>query len=523
LFDGILTVTVFLPAVVALLVAMFARGENSDQQIRWIAIGATVVTFVLSVMVFFGYDQDAGGVQMVDYFQRWIPIDALRSSYLLGVDGLSAPLVLLTGILGMAAAFASWRIKTRVREYFMWLLLLETAVLGVFVSLDLLLFFVFFEFELIPMFMLIAIWGSGRPRYSAMKFVLFTLAGGAFMLVAILAIYVTPDVNTLAMVSIPSDALGGAPKIDGIPDLMKGADLAAPAALIFGFFFIAFAVKLPLWPLHSWLPDAHTDAPTAVSVMLAGVLLKMAGYGLLRINLGFFQETNGFTIHDVAGAMSILAAVSVIYGGIITIRQTDMKRLIAYSSVSHMGFVLLGVAAVGSSAGQTSAAGLNGAALQMFTHGTITGLAFLMVGLSYDRTHTRHIPHLGGLWKKMPLIAIFFLVAGFGSLGLPALSGFVAEIMIFLGTFSVWPWATGVAAFGVVLAAGYTLWMAQRVFFGERAAKPGLSDEVYDNLTDANWVDMIPVIALAAPIFIIGIWPSVVTDMFDIGIQAVLR
>jgi len=518
-FDGILTVTVFLPAAVAILVALFAHGKNADQQIRWIAIGATVATFVLTVLVFVGYDQDAAGVQMIDYFERWIPVDALKSSYLLGVDGLSAPLVLLTGILGMAAALGSWRIKKRVREYFLWLLLLETAVLGVFVSLDLLLFFIFFEFELIPMFMLIAIWGSGRPRYSAMKFVLFTLAGGAFMLIAILALYVTPDVHTLTMVSLTIDGK----YIPGIPELIAGKDLIIPASLIFGFFFIAFAVKLPLWPVHSWLPDAHTDAPTAVSVMLAGVLLKMAGYGLLRINLGFFQETNGFTIHDVAGYMAALAAFSVIYGGIITVRQTDMKRLIAYSSVSHMGFVLLGIAAVGSSAAQTSVVGLNGAALQMFTHGTITGLAFLMVGLSYDRTHTRHIPHLGGLWKKMPLIAIFFMVAGFGSLGLPALSGFVAEIMVFLGAFSVWPWATGVAAFGVVLASGYTLWMVQRVFFGERPATPGISDEVYDNLTDANWVDMIPVIALAAPIFIVGIWPSVVTDMFDIGIQAVLR
>ena len=485
MFDGLLSITVFMPAAVAVLVALFARGGKADQQIRWIAIGATVVTFVLTVLIFVGYDRAEGGVQMVDYFERWIPVDALRSSYIMGVDGLSAPLVLLTGILGMAASFASWRIKTRVREYFLWLLLLETAVLGVFLSLDLLLFFIFFEFELIPMYMLIAIWGSGRPRYSAMKFVLFTLAGGALMLVGILALYVTPGVNTLAMVTIPE--LG----ITGIPELIAAADLVIPAALIFGFFFVAFAIKLPLWPVHSWLPDAHTDAPTAVSVMLAGVLLKMAGYGLLRINLGFFQETKGFTI--------------------------------AYSSVSHMGFVLLGIAAIGASKADTSAGGLNGAALQMFTHGTITGLAFLMVGLSYDRTHTRHIPHLGGLWKKMPLIAIFFLIAGFGSLGLPALSGFVAEIMVFLGTFSVWPWATGVAAFGVVLAAGYTLWMVQRVFFGARPANPGLSDEIYDGLEDASWVDMVPVIALAAPIFIIGVWPSVITEVFDIGIQAVLR
>lgn len=517
MFDGLLTITVFLPAAVGILVATFARGEKSDQQVRWISIAATVVTFVLTVLVFSNYDRSEGGFQMIDYFGRWIPIDALRSSYILGVDGLGAPLVLLTGILGMAASFASWRITKRVREYFLWLLLLETAVLGVFTSLDLLLFFIFFEFELIPMYMLIAIWGSGRPRYSAMKFVIFTLAGGAFMLVGILAIYVSPGINTLAMVSIPE--LG----IIGIPELIAGANLVIPAALIFAFFFIAFAVKLPIWPVHSWLPDAHTDAPTAVSVMLAGVLLKMAGYGLIRINLGFFQETQGFTIYDVAGVMAIVAAVSVIYGGIVTVRQTDMKRLIAYSSVSHMGFVMLGIAAVGSSPDETSPVGLNGAALQMFTHGTITGLAFLMVGLSYDRTHTRHIPHLGGLWKKMPLIAIFFLIAGFGLLGLPSLSGFVAEIMVFLGTFSVWPLATGVSAFGVVLAAGYTLWMLQRVFFGSRPARPGLSDEVYEGLEDANWVDMVPAVALTAPIFIVGIWPSVITDLLDVGIQTVLR
>ncbi len=295
-----------LMAAVGMFIAVVATLVSSGVvDYRWIAIGATVVTFVLTVLIFVGYDRAEGGVQMVDYFERWIPVDALRSSYIMGVDGLSAPLVLLTGILGMAASFASWRIKTRVREYFLWLLLLETAVLGVFLSLDLLLFFIFFEFELIPMYMLIAIWGSGRPRYSAMKFVLFTLAGGALMLVGILALYVTPGVNTLAMVTIPE--LG----ITGIPELIAAADLVIPAALIFGFFFVAFAIKLPLWPVHSWLPDAHTDAPTAVSVMLAGVLLKMAGYGLLRINLGFFQETKGFTIHDVAGTMAILAASKV--------------------------------------------------------------------------------------------------------------------------------------------------------------------------------------------------------------------
>ncbi|MEX0762286.1 MAG: NADH-quinone oxidoreductase subunit M [Dehalococcoidia bacterium] len=514
MFSGLLTATVFLPALAAVLIALLLR---RDSHVRWTAIAATVATFILSIIVFVGYDSAAGGVQMVDLYQDWIPIDALRAQYLLGVDGLSAPLVLLTGLLGMSAALASWRIQLRVKEYFFWLLLLQAAVMGVFLSLDLLLFFIFFEFELIPMYMLISIWGTGRPRYSAMKFVLFTLAGGAFMLVGILALFLSPTVNTLAMVSIPEAG------IVGIPDLIAGADLIAPAALIFSFFLVAFAIKLPLWPLHNWLPDAHTDAPTAVSVMLAGVLLKMGGYGLIRINVGMFQETSGFTVADAAGILAVIAAVSVIYGAIVTIRQTDMKRLIAFSSVSHMGFVMLGISAVAGAGGTMASGGLNGAALQMFTHGTITGLAFLMVGLTYDRAHTRYIPHLGGLWRKMPLIAIFFFIAGFGSLGLPGLSGFASEIMIFLGTFPVWGWATGVAAFGVVLAAGYTLWMIQRTFFGPGPAEGGMSLEQYEKLEDANWVDMIPVVALAAPILIVGVWPSVIVDVFKVGIEATLR
>ena len=305
--------------------------QLEDRIIRWFAILTTVVTFVLSLIVFLAYDRDVGGVQFIDHLS-WLSAETIKSSYLLGVDGLSAPLVLLTGLLGLAAAFASRNIRLRVSEYFIWLLLLETAVMGVFVSLDLLLFFVFFEFEVIPMFMLISLWGSGRPRYSAMKFVLYTLAGGAFMFVGIFAVYLTGAVDTLTMVAVPE--LG----IVGIADQIAGVDLIAPASLIFAFFLVAFAVKLPVWPLHNWLPDAHTDAPTAVSVMLAGVLLKMAGYGMIRINIGFFQETNGFTVHDAAGILAVVAATSVVYGAVVTIRQTDMKRLIAYSSVSHMGF-----------------------------------------------------------------------------------------------------------------------------------------------------------------------------------------
>ena len=514
-FNGILTILVFLPALTALIILLVRPLQFNDGIIRWLAILGTVVTFVLSFMVFLTYDQDAGGVQFIDHL-TWLSAETIKSSYLLGVDGLSAPLVLLTGLLGMAAAFASRNIELRVSEYFIWLLLLEAAVMGVFVSLDLLLFFVFFEFEVIPMFMLISIWGSGRPRYSAMKFVLFTLAGGAFMFVGIFAIYMTGAVGTLTMVPVPELELAG------IADEIAGVDLIAPASLIFLFFLVAFAVKLPVWPLHNWLPDAHTDAPTAVSVMLAGVLLKMGGYGMIRINIGLFQQTSGFTVHDVAGILSIIAAISVIYGAIVTIRQTDMKRLIAYSSVSHMGFVLLGLTAISGDT-STQLGGINGAALQMFTHGTITGLAFLMVGMAYDRTHTRHIPHLGGLWRRMPAIGIFFFIAGFASLGLPALSGFVSEIMVFINLFPVWPWATSISAFGVVLAAGYVLWMIQRTFFGSTPPDGGMPDDKFEELTDAEPLDMIPILVLAVPIFVIGIWPKVVVDVFKIGIEGILR
>ena len=298
--------------------------------------------------------------------------------------------------------------------------------------------------------------------------------------------------------------------------------MIVPAFIIFFFFFIAFAVKLPLWPLHNWLPDAHTDAPTAVSVMLAGVLLKMAGYGLFRINLGFFQETKGFTIFDASHFLAILGTISIIYGAIVTLRQTDLKRLIAYSSISHMGYVLLGFSAIGNGI-NFSIAALNGSALQMFTHGTITGLSFLTVGLIYDRTHTRDINKLGSLTNKMPIIAVFFMISGLASLGLPGLSGFVSEIIIFMGAFKIFPIYTIISAFGVVLAAGYILWMIQRSLFGKNKLLNKDQPYKYEELSDGTLLDLLPAFILTIPIFLIGIWPRFFLSLFDLGIKEIIK
>ena len=489
-FDGILTAVVFLPLAGAVL--LFA--VRGDRFVRLTALAVALADFALAVLVFLRFDADGSQrFQLLDRFE-WISTEVFTAQYQLGVDGLSAPLVLLTGLLGLCAVLASWSIKTRVKEYFFWLLVLQTAVMGVFVSLDFLLFFLFWELELIPMYFLISIWGSGRKEYSAMKFLVFTFLGSAFMLVSILAL---------------SLADGGA-QLDMIRWAESGADLALtviPISVVFWFFFVAFAVKLPLLPVHTWLPDAHTDAPTAVSMMLAGVLLKMGGYGLLRITVGMFPN---ITV-DYGLILTVLAVITILYAAVITLRQTDLKRLIAYSSVSHMGLVVLGIGAVGVAGGTYANLGLTGAAMQLFTHGTITGLLFLCVGVLYERTHTRYIPDLGGLAHRMPIVAVAFVIAGLASLGLPGLSGFVSEILIFLGAFKAHPWLTGFGAFGVVIAAGYILWMMERALFGPARDR-------FAHVGSSTLVEKIPMALLVVSIVVVGIFPSLLTDVFDAGL-----
>ena len=463
-------------------------GDN-PRGVKWFAAGIGIAEFVLSIIVFAQYDHTAGGFQLADRYVDWVPLMDIQ--YHLAIDGLSAPFILLTGLLGLAAIYSSWSVATRHKEYFAWLLVLQTAVMGVFAAQDFILFFIFWELELIPMFFLISIWGSGRKEYSAMKFLLFTFTGSAFMLVALLTVFFS--VNTFDMTKLVG---------------MDLTDLLLPSQLVFAFFFIGFAIKLPIWPFHTWLPDAHTDAPTAVSVMLAGVLLKMGGYGLLRINVSMFPDV----AVDAAVPMAILAVISILYGAMVTFRQSDLKRLVANSSVSHMGFVLLGISSIGATAGNLSPVGLTGAAMQMFSHGVVTGLLFVMVGVIYDKAHTRHIPDLGGLATRMPIAAVVFMVAGLAALGLPGTSGFAAEIMIFLGTFPAHGVITALSTIGVLLGAGYVLWMVQRTLFGPQR-------ERWAHITDISAVEAVAPMLLMAAILIVGIYPAIVSDVFRAGVN----
>jgi len=500
-FEGsaLLTTTVFLPLVGALLIIFLLQG---DKEVRYFAGFVALAELALSVVVFFRYDPEGPQYQLVDRVAGWIPVESFKVDYFLAVDGLSAPLVLLTGLLGMAAVFASWSVTSRVREYFMWLLVLQTAVMGVFTALDFILFFLLWELELIPMFFLISIWGSGRREYSAMKFLIFTFLGSAFMLVGILALFFSAGIDTFDMTELP----------DQVRAASQAGTLLIPIGAIFALTFVGFAVKLPVWPFHTWLPDAHTDAPTAVSVMLAGVLLKMGGYGMIRVSAGMFPGV----IVDVAWLLVALGVINVLYGAVVTLRQTDLKRLVAFSSISHMGYVLIGISSVAGIAGSVSPVGLTGAAMQMFSHGTITGLLFLLVGLLYEKAHTRYIPDLGGLAGRMPLIAAAFLLAGLASLGLPGTSGFVSELLVFLGTFPVWSWATVLGAFGIVITAGYILWMVQRTLFGPQIDR-------FVNVRDATVLEMVPVAVLVIAVLVVGMYPAIVSDVFADGVEPIIE
>ncbi len=488
----LLTIILALPVIGLVIIALLPG--NKDKPIKFIALAFTLAAFVLSLIIFCLFDRSAAAIGMIQFEEKlaWIP--AINVNYHLGVDGLSLPLVILMTFLGFLSVLVSWKIQLRPREYFIWLLLLETSILGVFCSLDLILFFLFWELELIPMYFLISIWGSGRKEYSSMKYVIYTLIGSAMMLAGFLSVYLTTGSFNILEVS----------------DKLAIAQPVIPLAAMFFLLFFGFAIKLPMFPLHTWLPDAHTDAPTAVSVILAGALLKMGGYGMIRLVVSVLPDV----ARQAAPVLGALAVVGILYGAWVTMRQTDLKRLIAYSSVSHMGYVLLGIFAF-------TDISITGAALQMFSHGIITGLLFAMVGIVYEKTHDRNLSNLGGLARQMPVIVVVFSIAGLASLGLPGTSGFAAEFITFVGCYSSTAFDgiriyTLLGVFGIVFTAGYILWMLQRAFYGPPQDK-------FNGLPDADIVEKVCIFCFVAAILLVGIYPAILTNIIKMSIEPLMK
>jgi NADH-quinone oxidoreductase subunit M len=459
-----------------MLVLVFLR-PHWKAAIRWVGLASSLVTFGISLMVVARFDTSTAGLQMVVQIP-WVSVSGLQISYQVGVDGLSILLVLLTAILTPVAILSTWSaIENDVKSFMLFFLMLEIGVLGVFLSLDLFLFYVFWEFSLVPMYFLIGVWGSDRRIYAAIKFFLYTMSGSVLMLLAILWLAIQGGTFSL-------------------PELL--ASNSMPYGLqvwLFLAFGVAFAIKVPMWAFHSWLPDAHTEAPTAGSIILAGLLLKMGVYGFLRFNLSLFPEASVRLAPWVAG----LGVIGILYGAIVSYPQPDMKRLVAYSSISHMGFIMLGVFAL-------NPEGLQGAILQMVNHGVSTGALFLIVGLIYERCHTRRMEDFGGLWKVMPVYAALTLVVTLSSIGLPGLNGFVGEFTLLLGAFRssalASPWFATIGALGVILAAVYLLTMFQKTFLGPVHLEANLQ------LQDLNWREIISLVPLLGLIFWIGLYPQ---------------
>jgi NADH-quinone oxidoreductase subunit M len=478
---NILTIVTFTPAAGALILLFYNREHGGA--IRRFALAVTILTFIISLHLVAHFDSATPDFQ----FALRVPwIASIGIDYAMGIDGISLFLILLTTLLMPLAVLASWPIHDRLKEYFIFMLLLETGMIGVFVSLDLFLFYVFWELMLVPMYFLIGVWGGERRIYAAIKFVLYTMIGSVLMLVAIIALYF-----------MHGDATGtftfSYPQIQSA--ISSGRMVLSPNIELWLFvaFFLAFAVKVPLFPFHTWLPDAHVEAPTAGSVLLAGVLLKMGTYGLVRFNLPLFPHIS----HLLAPLISLLAIVGIIYGALVAMVQPDMKKLVAYSSVSHLGFVVLGIFSFSTPA-------MEGAIYQMLNHGVSTGALFLLVGVIYDRRHTRMIEQFGGLANRMPLYAAVFLVVTLSSIGLPGLNGFVGEFLILLGTFGVSHARAAIAAIGVILSAVYMLWMYQRVIWGE------IRDERNAALPDLAGRER----AMLAPLLIVIVWMGVYSNHF---------
>jgi NADH-quinone oxidoreductase subunit M len=482
---GILTGLLVLPLVGAAFI-LAQRGDQAavESNARYAALAATVATFVLSLVAWAQFDPANPGFQMVET-HAWVS-DAIQ--FKLGVDGFSFPFVVLTAFLMPFCILASWHsITKRVREYMVAFLILETLMIGVFVALDLVLFYLFFEGGLIPMFLIVGIWGGKRRVYAAYKFFLYTLLGSVLLLLALMAMYWnagTTDIPTLLAHKFPAN-------------MQTWLWLA---------FFASFAVKMPMWPVHTWLPDAHVEAPTAGSVVLAAIMLKMGGYGFIRFSIPMFPEASAY----FASFVFALSVIAIVYTSLVALMQEDIKKLIAYSSVAHMGFVTMGLFTM-------TAQGIQGAMFQMVSHGLVSGALFLCVGVIYDRMHTREISAYGGLVNRMPLYAVVFMVFTMANVGLPGTAGFVGEFLTLMGAFKANPWVAFIACSGVILSAAYALWLYRRVVFGE-LTKPELKD-----ITDLDRRE----IAILVPLMLLTIWygirPGTILDAFAAPTEALIK
>jgi NADH-quinone oxidoreductase subunit M len=496
LTENILSLLIWLPIAGGAAVLFIGDGGDAASgragQMRWLALGISVMTFLISIPLYTGFDTSTAAMQFVER-KPWI--DALNVEYYLGVDGISAPLILLTTFITPLVVIAGWNsIKARPAQYFAAFLVLEGLMVGVFSALDGILFYVLWEAMLVPMFLIIGVWGGERRIYATLKFFLYTFLGSVLMLVAFVYLYLkTGDFNFFSFMDVRLTL--------------------TEQQYIFIAFLLAFAVKVPMWPVHTWLPDAHVEAPTGGSVILAAIMLKMGGYGFVRLSLPMLPDGSEF----FAGLMIGLSLIAVVYIGFVALMQKDMKKLIAYSSIAHMGFVTLGFFLLWStSTGSGAELGMTGGMVQMVSHGLISGAMFLCVGVLYDRVHSRQIADYGGVANTMPTFAAFMVLFSMANAGLPGTSGFVGEFMVILASFRANFWYAFAAATTLVLGAAYTLWMVKRVLYGE------VANQHVAELTDLEGREFLVLAILAISVLIVGLWPAPLIDMMSVTVQELL-
>ena len=493
--ENLLTIMTFMPLIAALILVIFLRGDDETAQTnaKWLALIATFATFFASIFLYVGFDQTNVNFQFVED-RQW----SLGLRYKMGVDGISVLFVLLTTFLMPLVIASCWGVSHRVKDYMVALLVLETFMLGVFCALDLILFYLFFEAGLIPMFLIIGIWGGTNRIYASFKFFLYTLLGSVLMLIAIIAMYL--DAGTTDIVTLLQHKFNSKPV-----EVFGYSIIGGMQTLMWIAFFASFAVKMPMWPVHTWLPDAHVQAPTAGSVVLAAILLKMGGYGFLRFSIPMFPVAS-----DLLSSFVLwISVIAIVYTSFVALVQTDMKKLIAYSSIAHMGFVTMGIFAANQQ-------GIDGAIFQMVSHGFISGALFLCVGVIYDRIHTREISAYGGLVNRMPAYALVFMLFTMANVGLPGTSGFVGEFLTIIGVFKVNTWIAFFATTGVILSAAYALWLYRRVVMGD------LIKESLKTITDMSLREKIIFSPLVLMTILLGIYPSLALDVIGPTVNALV-